>query len=345
MPEKLRWGLLSTARINRSLIPPIRQSARSELIAVASRDQARAENYARTWDIPRAYGSYQALLEDPDIDVVYISLPNKMHGEWTIRAAQADKHVLCEKPLVPTLEELDDVEATACQHHVTVFEAFMYLHHPQTLKVQAMVSHGQLGRPQLIQSWFSFYLSPEQANNIRLSPELVGGSLWDVGVYPNSMAITLADAPPLEVWAHQIIGETGVEVTLTGQMLFSNALVAQISSSFRMPFRQGTVIVGEDASLTIPEPWKPGSDGHPTKILVQRRSGETKELEIPPVDPYLCEVQAMEACVLDGAEPVVPLQRSRDFLRSVLALYRSARTGQPAALQSSILPSAADGIE
>jgi len=126
MPEKLRWGLLSTARINRALIPPIRQSARSELIAVASRDQARAENYARTWDIPRAYGSYQALLEDPDIDVVYISLPNKMHGEWTIRAAQADKHVLCEKPLVPTLEELDDVEATACQHHVTVFEAFMY---------------------------------------------------------------------------------------------------------------------------------------------------------------------------------------------------------------------------
>jgi predicted dehydrogenase len=333
-PNRLRWGLVSTAGINRALIGPIRQASRSDLVAVASRSAERAEAYAEAWDIPQAYGAYEAMLDDPEIDAVYIALPNTLHAEWTIKAAEAGKHVLCEKPIVPTLEELDAVESAAKNNDVTVFEAFMYLHHPQTLKAQAIIAEGGLGRVQLIQSWFSFYLPPEQSDNIRLNPDLAGGSLWDVGVYPNSLAITMANAamhaegPPSSIWAQQIVGETGVDVTMIGQMQFRDGPVGQISSGFRMPFRAGALIVGDEATLTIPQPWKPGMNDKASEMVLSRRQGGDETLTFAPVDPYLCEVQAMEACALDGAEPVVPLSRSRSFLRSVLALYQSARTGQ-----------------
>lgn len=327
MSEKIRWGLLSTARINRALIPPLRQSERSELVAVASRDLDKARAYAQEWDIPTAHGSYEALLADPNVDAIYISLPNSMHCEWTVRAAEARKHVLCEKPLVPTLAELDQVEAAATANDVTIFEAFMYLHHPQTRSVQTMIREGEVGKLQLITSWFSFYLPPAQSTNIRLSPELAGGSLWDVGVYPNSMAIALVGAAPEYVWAQQTIGETGVEVTLLGQMRFTDGPVAQISSSFRMPPRWGTEVIGDAGILTIPSPWKPSSDGEDTQVTFTPRNGDPEIITFTAVDPYLCEVQAMEACILDGAEPVVPLRMSRDFLRSVLALYASAESG------------------
>ena len=147
MPDRLlRWGLLSTARINRALIPPLRASQRNQLMAVASRSQETAEAYARQWGIPRALGSYEALIHDPGIDVVYNSLPNHLHAEWTLRALQAGKHVLCEKPMALTLGELDRMAAAAEEAHGVLAEAFMYRHHPQTLHVRELVANGALGR-------------------------------------------------------------------------------------------------------------------------------------------------------------------------------------------------------
>lgn len=329
MSNKIRWGLLSTARINRALLPPLRHSARSELVAVASRQQAKADAYAAKHGIPKAYGSYDALLADPDIDVIYNPLPNGLHAEWTIKAANAGKHVLCEKPLVVSLEEWDAVNAAASRNNVTIFEAFMYLHHPQTQTIKAMIQAGDLGEIQTINSWFHFYLPPADSKNVRLNTKLAGGSLWDVGVYPNSLAIVMADSgSPVAVWGQQALGETGVEVAMQAQMRFANGVNAQISSSFRTPFRQGAEIVGSDALLSIPEPWKPGSSGKDSIIYLTRRDNSQKEIVIPAIDPYLCEVQAMEACILDGREPVVPLSLSRDFLITVLALYRSAASGK-----------------
>src|SRR5512145_3147852 len=141
----LQWGLLSTARINRALITPLRASNRNQLLAVASRTQESAEKYAREWKIPRAHGSYEALLADPEIDVIYISLPNHLHAPWTIKAVEAGKHVLCEKPLALSVEEVDAVRSAARRHGRVVAEAFMYRHHPQTLKVQELVKNGSLG--------------------------------------------------------------------------------------------------------------------------------------------------------------------------------------------------------
>ncbi len=328
MSEKIRWGLLSTANINTALIGPIRRAERSELVAVASRNLEKARAYAQEMGIPKAHGSYEVLLADPDIDVIYNSLPNALHAEWTVKAAEAGKHVLCEKPITVSLAEFDRVEAAARANKVTVFEAFMYLHHPQTLKAREMIQAGELGQVQLVQSWFNFYLPPERAENIRLSASLSGGSLWDVGVYPNSLAITMAQAgSPTAVWADQIIGESGVDVAMRAQLHFNNGVVAQISSGFRTPFREAAYIVGDEGMVHIPEPWKPGLSGQDTRLIFTSRAGAEETIVIPAIDPYLCEVQAMEACLLDGAEPVLPLSQSREFLQSVLAIYESARSG------------------
>ncbi|MCL4302464.1 MAG: Gfo/Idh/MocA family oxidoreductase [Anaerolineae bacterium] len=329
MPDKIRWGLLSTANINDAVIEPIRQASRSELAGVASRSLDKAQAYAQAKGIPKAYRSYEELLADPNIDVIYNPLPNTLHCEWTVKAAQAGKHVLCEKPITPTLAELDQVEAAAKANKVTVFEAFMYLHHPQTLQVKEMVRTGRLGNLQLIHSWFAYYLPPEDSRNIRLAPNLAGGSLWDVGVYPNSLAIVMAGAgAPVEVWASQTIGETGVDVSFIGQMKFANGVIAQISCGFRTPFHEGAHLIGDAGMIQILEPWKPGLAGKNSNLIYTARDDSRETLVIPAANPYLAEVEAMEACILDGAEPVVPLSLSRDFLRSVLALYESARTGQ-----------------
>jgi len=333
MAEKIRWGILSTARINSALLDPIRQAERSELVGVASRDLAKAEAYAKERGIPKAYGSYEAMLADPEIDVIYNPLPNSLHCEWMVKAAEAGKHVLCEKPIVTTLAELDQVEAAAKANDVTIFEAFMYLHHPQTLQVREMIQKGQLGSLQQINSWFHFYLPPENSQNIRLSKGLSGGSAWDVGVYPNSMAIVMAGVgAPVEVWADQVIGETGVDVALRAQMRFANGVIAQISSSFRTPFREAAFIVGDQGLVNIVKPWKPGVDGADSQLQLSTSDGQEETITVPAINAYLCEVQAMEACVLDGADPIVPLSLSREFLRSILALYQSAESGQPVTL-------------
>jgi predicted dehydrogenase len=329
MPKTVRWGLLSTARINDALINPIKKSAHSELYAVASRDQAKANAYAKEKGIAHAFGSYEAMLADPAVDAVYISLPNSLHCEWTIKAAQAGKHILCEKPMAVTLDEFDRMAAAAANHNVTLVEAFMYLHHPQTLHAQQLIRDGKLGKVQSVQSWFHFYLPPERSTNIRLNAGLSGGSLWDVGVYPNSMAITMiGQGAPQAAWASQITGESGVDVAMRGQLLFGDDAVAQISSGFRTPFREGAFIVGDAGILQIPEPWKPGVTGRDSVMTLTHRDGSAESIVTPAVDPYLCEVQAMEACILDRAAPVISLAQSREFLRSVLALYQSAASGQ-----------------
>jgi predicted dehydrogenase len=219
--------------------------------------------------------------------------------------------------------------AAAAAQRVTLFEAFMYLHHPQTRRALELIGEGKLGETQTVQSWFHFYLPAENGSNIRLSAGLSGGSLWDVGVYPNSLAITMFGAgAPQTAWASQIVGESGVDVALRGQLHFADGKVAQISSGFRTPFREGAFIMGDAGILQIPEPWKPGIAGQDSTMILTGRDGSRQEIVTPAINPYLCEVQAMEACILEGAAPVVTLDNSRAFLRSALALYRSAQTGE-----------------
>ncbi len=333
MAKKVAWGLLSTAHINEAVIGPMRKSRRGELLAVASRDGARAKAYAAERRIPRAYGSYEELLFDPDVDAVYVSLPNSLHAEWTVKALQAGKHVMCEKPMTVTLEELDRVERAASASGRTVFEAFMYLHHPQMRRLRDLVARGEIGALQLVSSTFSFYLPPEKASNIRLRADVSGGSLWDVGVYPVSLSVFLnGGKAPESVWAQETTGETGVDVSVRGQMRLNGAASAHVFVGFRAPSLHTAFVVGERGRIEIGEPWKPALAGAPSRLTVTPVSGRDKVIRFARRDPYLCEIEAMEACILDGAQPVVPLGLSREILRTVLALHRSARTGQPVSL-------------
>ena len=319
----LNWGLLSTARINRDLITPLRASKRNHLLAVGSRSQESADAYAREWKIPRAHGSYEALLADPEIDVLYISLPNHLHATWTIRAVEAGKHVLCEKPLALSVEEVDAVQSAARKHGRVVAEAFMYRHHPQTLKVQEMVKNGSLGTLKLIRGSFSYVLSGE--GNVRLNPEWGGGSIWDVGCYPISYTRTVVGEAPLEVFGWQVTGQTGIDETFVGQMRFDNDVLAQFDSSFAIPFHMFMEIIGSKGTLNIPNPFKPGMD----EKLYLTRGDKVETIKIKGQELYIGEVEDMADAILLGKESLVSLDDSLANVAVISGLLESARAGKP----------------
>lgn len=326
MTNILHWGLLSTARINRALIPPLQVSKRNKLLAVASRSQATADVYAKEEKILRAYGSYEALLADPDIDVIYNPLPNHLHAEWTIKAVEAGKHVLCEKPLALTVDEVDAIKSAAQKHGRVVAEAFMYRHHPQTLKVQEIVQSGSLGTLKLIRGSFSFVLARE--GDVRLSPEMGGGSIWDVGCYPISYARTIVREEPLEVFGWQVTGPTGIDETFVGQMRFRDDVMTQFDSSFVVPFHAFMEIVGSEGALNIPNPFKPGVN---QKIYLTR-GDKTETIMVKGQELYIGEVEDMADAILLGKNPRVSLEDSRTNVATISALLESARFGKPVSL-------------
>jgi xylose dehydrogenase (NAD/NADP) len=338
----LGWGLLSTAAINDATVNAIGLALRSEVVAVASRDRGRADAFAARKAIPTAYDSYERLLDDPAVDVVYVPLPNSLHAEWTVRAAERGKHVLCEKPIVITPTQLDKVEAAAIANDVTVFEGLMHLHHPQNRRLADLVASGRLGEIRQMSSWFGYFLVPEAGNGgIRLQPDLGGGALWDVGIYPVSLLLATAQLGlPVEVTAMQRVGESGVDVELVGQMRFKTGAFAQFSCGFGTPYRQGAAIAGTEAMMEVPEPWIPGmrnrvEPGPDSKILLTERDGREETEVIAAANPWQAEVEAMERCIFEHADPVVPLSLSRMFLTVMLAIRKSAESGEPVAVEDS----------
>ncbi len=324
---KVRWGLLSTANINRRVIPAIRQSARGELTAVASRSQESADSYAEHWDIPHTFASYEAMLASDVVDAVYISLPNLLHADWTIHALQAGKHVLCEKPFALTLADVDRMIAAAQETGLVLAEAFMYRHHPQMKQVEAYVRDGRLGEITLVQSVFNFEL--KSRDNIRLAPELGGGSLWDVGIYPVSFAQCVMGGPPEWVFGFQDVGDTGVDEFFAGQLHYGYGRVAQISSSFRTPFHTRSVVVGSKGRLRMSRPF---TNVEESEMVFYPGSGEPEYVDIAEEPLYLGEIEDMHAAILDGKPNYLTLAETRNHVRTVLALYESAAAGKPIVL-------------
>jgi xylose dehydrogenase (NAD/NADP) len=318
----LRWGLLSTAHINRRLIPAIGAARRADLLAVASRTQARADTYAAEWGIPRAHGSYEALLQDEDIDVVYVSLPNSLHAEWTVRAADAGKHVLCEKPLAVTVAECDQIISASKCAGVVVIEAVMYLHHPLLQKARQLIAHGSVGRVMLVRG--SLSISLDRPDDIRWKPELGGGSLWDVGSYPVSFIRWIAGEPD-QVFGWQSLGDSGVDQTFAGLLQYSSGVLGTFDCGFCELLRSEAEVFGDEGTMTIIQPHVIGPQ---SRILI-RRDDEQEEIVLPAADPYRCEVEALTAAVLDGAPLPVPLSNSRANIATLVALYESARAQVP----------------
>jgi predicted dehydrogenase len=298
-------------------------------MAVASRSQATADSYAREWKIPRARGSYEALLDDPEIDVIYNPLPNSLHAEWTIKALRAGKHVLCEKPMAVTVEEADAIIAASKETGKVVAEAFMYRHHLQTLKVKEMVDDGSLGKLQLIKSSFTFVLTHE--GDVRLDKAMGGGSIWDLGCYPISYARTMIGAAPLEVFGWQVTGPTGIDMSFIGQMRFANDVHAQFDCGFSSPYHEFMEIVGTEGTLNIPSPFKPERPDKKEKIYFTHGK-KTDTIEIKGPELYIGEVEDMADAILLGKPPRISLDDSRVNTATILALLKSAQSGKVVAL-------------
>ena len=323
--NKVRWGLLSTANINRRLIPAIRLSERGELAAVASRSLASAQAYAEEWHIPQAFGSYEAMLQSDAVDAVYISLPNHLHVHWSIYAMQHGKPVLCEKPVALSVDDVDEMIAVANETGMRLAEAFMYRHHPQTKLAGEWVRNGRLGDITLVRGIFNFKM--HSTDNVRLVPEYGGGSMWDIGVYPMSMAQFIMGEPPESVEAEQWIGPSGVDELFTGQLNFSNGRMAQISSGFRTPFFAHVDILGTEGRLVFNRPFT-GVEPPDRKLIFYPAEGEPVEISVPEEELYLGEVRDMNDAILDGTPNYLTLNETRNHVRTILALYASAENGR-----------------
>jgi D-xylose 1-dehydrogenase (NADP+, D-xylono-1,5-lactone-forming) len=320
----VRWGFLSTARINSRLLAAAEKTELAEVVAVASRDAHRAEAYAAEHGIPRAHGSYEALLNDPGVDAVYISLPNSFHVEWSVRALAAGKHVLCEKPLTRRPEEVEEAFAAADRAGRVLMEAFMWRHSPQTAKLIQLVEGGVIGQLQLVRATFSFPVDGRR--NIRLDPELDGGALMDVGTYCVSAARLLAREPE-RVYGEQVIGDSGVDVLFAGVLRFPRGVIAEIDAGMELPRRDGLEAVGTEGSLVIPDPWIARR-----LVLHLGRGDAREEIALPPADPYRLELENMCRAIRGEAEPLLGRDDAVGQARVLDALYRSADEGHPVTL-------------
>jgi len=320
MARPVTWGILSTADINRKLIPGAHASPKVDLVAVASRDAARAEAYAREWEISRAYGSYEALLADPEIEAVYISLPNTLHCEWSIRALEAGKHVLCEKPLSRHVAEVEAAFDAAERMGRLLSEAFMYRHNPQTLRLQQLVEEGAIGELRLVRSAFGYSLYDEA--NIRLQTELEGGALMDVGCYCVSGSRLIAGEPD-EVYAQAWFGPTGTDWVLTANIRFPGDVLAIFDCGTALVDRDELEAIGSEGSLFVDDPWHCDEPG-----IELRRDGGIERIELDFSDSYRLELENLSDAIRGEAPLLLGREDGVAQARALEALHESATSGQ-----------------
>jgi D-xylose 1-dehydrogenase (NADP+, D-xylono-1,5-lactone-forming) len=324
----LRIGILSTAKIARQFVAGVRPSATVEVVAVASRDAAKAAAFANDLDIARRYDSYESMLAAHDIDAIYNPLPNGLHAEWSIRAAQAGKHVLCEKPLAASAALAREMFAAARQHGVHLVEGYPYCAQPQTLKMRELLDAGALGRVQMIQASFGFTLA--DGPDIRLDPALAGGAMMDVGSYCVSLARIVAKERPSRVSASASWTNGGVDRTLMATMEFPNGLLAQIGSSFATALHRQALIIGTDGILQTTFYNNPSPIAPPVLQLMRGKGRDFpfETLEVPATNGFLAEAESFARLVRHGPEQwngVTP-EESVDIAMTLDALLQSAHT-------------------
>jgi predicted dehydrogenase len=313
----IRFGLLTTANINRHVLATRSEDAPYRFVAVGSRDQARADAYAREWGIERGHGSYEDLLADDGVDAVYIALPNRLHHEWTMRALAAGKHVLCEKPYTRNPPEVEEAWSEAGRRGLLVMEAFMWRHNPQTSKLVELLP--RIGELQEIHATFSFRLAEDV--NVRLLGDLGGGSLLDVGCYCVSGARLLAGREPDRVYAEAVYGRGGVDESFAAVLRFGDVL-ATLHSGFRSESKS-LAAVGSEGKLSTFDPWR-SSDP------VVRLNGE--EYAVERISSYRLQVENFVAAIRGEAEPLLGKEESLGQARTLDALLRSAETSEPMTL-------------
>jgi predicted dehydrogenase len=330
MTAVLRWGILSTANIaTEKVIPGLRRADRTSVVAIASRDPALARSAAARLGIPTAHGSYEALLADPDVDAVYIPLPNHLHAEWAIAASRAGKHVLCEKPLALTAADAERMIAAADAAGVHLMEAFMYRHHPTWVAVQDLVASGRIGRLAAIQTWFSYF--NDDPTNIRNVLEFGGGALYDIGCYAVNLSRMLFGGEPTRIAAAIRRDPADGTDILTSAILEFGAGIATFTCSTRTETDQRVHIYGDQGRISVDIPFNIPPD-RPTTISLTAGGDPpvapaTETMTFPTKDPYASEAEAFARVVLDHAQSPVPPSDPVANLRVLEAIFAAADTG------------------
>jgi predicted dehydrogenase len=313
--EPVRWGILGTGGITRALLRGARRTDAVEIVAVGSRTRERADAYAAEHGIGRVHSSYEALLADPQVEAVYVALPNSLHHPWTMRALEAGKHVLCEKPYSRRHADVAAAFDLADRAHLVLCEGFMWRHHPQARAIVGLLP--ELGALQTIRATFSFVL--DRPNDVRLRADLDGGSLMDVGTYCVSGARLLTGEEPDLVFGTQVVGPSGVDVRFNGLLHFPGGAVAEFMSSFETEHR-GLEAIGSDGSARLTNPWLP-NDPDPTLVH------DGVETPIDFSDPYQLELEDVSAAIREHRPPLLGRADALGQARAIEALYKSADSG------------------
>jgi predicted dehydrogenase len=314
----VRWGLLGTSRINGKLLAGARLSSTADVVAVGSRSMTTAEAYARAHGIARAHGSYEGLLADPDVDAVYIPLPNALHHPWTLAALAAGKHVLCEKPYTRHPEQVEAAWDAAEAAGLVLMEAFMWRHTPQADRLMALLP--RIGELVSVRATFSHRLRDE--GDIRVSAPLEGGSLMDVGCYCVSGARLIAGEEPELVFGQQVATAEGVDRRFAGLLRFPSGMTATFHCGFDA-FSESLEVTGREGTISLPDPW------HSRQGLLLVDGVEER---VEPIDPYQCELDDMAAAIHGRKAPRLGRADALGQARTIDALYRSAESGAAVSL-------------
>ncbi len=328
--RKLRWGILGVAKINERLLPAFAKATNVELCAIASRSLDKAQAAAKAANIPQAFGSYEALLDDPNIDAVYNPLPNTLHAEWTRKAAERGKHVLCEKPLTPTAAEAQDVVAFCKAKKICLMDGFMWPHHPRTAALKKFLTDDKIGPVQRVASSFTYQMGQLDPQNIRLQPALAGGSLLDVGCYPVYGIRWALGAEPVRAWATARF-QYGCDVEMSGTLWFPGGQVATFDCGFTHPYRQWMEITGTTGVVHVHDMWLP-----PKRAVFEVRRDGSYEPEVRAIDGYdqiQCMLENFGRYALEGKPAAPSPDEAVKTLRVLDALAQSAREGRTVDLQ------------
>ena len=316
----VKWGLLSTALINESILRGAAESSEVDVIAVASRDEERARSYAQEHGVERSYGNYEGLLADPDIEAVYVSLPNSLHVEWTLRALDAGKHVLVEKPFSKYPDQVEEAFDRAEAAGLVLSEGFMWRHHPQARRLTELIDSGVAGRVRVVRTAFAFDLATERGTgDTRFDPALDGGALMDVGCYCIS-GLRLVAGEPERARGEQVVGSSGVDVVFSGALAFADGVAGHFDCGFIVPRRAMLEVVGEEATILVPDPFTPRIPG----IEVLRPGAEPEPILIEPANSYRLELENVSAAIRGEASLLLGRDDAVGQARTIAELYRSA---------------------
>ena len=315
----VRWGVLSTARINDKVLAGAREAAGVDVVAVGSRDRARGEEFAARHGIGRVHGSYEDLLADPDVEAIYIPLPNSLHVPWSIRALEAGKHVLCEKPLTRRPEEAEQAFDAAAAAGLILMEGFMWRYHEQTEALARLA--GEIGPLRFVHACFGFSLPAADSGNVRLQADLDGGALMDVGCYCVS-ALRLLCGEPERVSA-EAVERQGVDGRFAAVLRFPGDVLGSFDCGFDVPPRGSIEVVGEGGTLLAHDPWH----GAAPRLTLTRPGEAAEEIEVAAANPYALELSDVSAAIRGAGGPRLGRTDALGQARTIAALYEAARSG------------------